>query len=95
MLHFLEVKYSSEKSRQIKTQLKTSIVKNLSQDRYVAPISGRLIELGIRDYRQYLIDEHNLVFYRIDAKEKQVILLALMDSRQSIRKLLHEVMLLS
>jgi plasmid stabilization system protein ParE len=93
--HFLTVKYSASLAIEIKQAIKSSIVKNLSKNPHIAPISGRLINLGIKDYRQYLIGEHNIVFYRIDEREKRVILLAVMDSRQSIQKLLSEIMLIS
>ena len=95
LIQFLEVKYSVEKAHQTKVLLKQSISTQLCKDPYIAPVSGRLIELGITDYRKELIDKHNVVFYRINEKNKQVILLAVMDTRQSIQKLLHEVMLLS
>ena len=57
--------------------------------------SERLLDLGVQEYRQLTVDEHNIVFYRVDTIRKKVILLAVMDSRQSIGKLLHEVNLLS
>ncbi len=95
LTHFLETKYSVEKSEAIKSSIKNAVLTNLTKDPFIAPISPRLIELGIKDYRQYLIDEYNIVFYRVVEKEKRVVLLAVMDARQSIQKLLQEVVLLS
>jgi len=95
LIHFLEIKYSPKKARRIKSDLKKVLAENLTQNPHIAPISNRLIDIGIRDFRQYLIDDHNMVFYRINESSKQVVLIAVMDSRQSIQKLLQEVLLLS
>lgn len=95
LIHFLEYKYSSQKAREIKSHIKEVLVKNLPQNPYIAPVSNRLIDIGIRDYRQYPIDEHNIVFYRINEDKKRVVLIAVMDSRQSIQKLLQEILLLA
>ena len=95
LIHFLEIKYSPQKAQNTKSHSKNILAKNLSQNPHIAPVSNRLLEIGIRDYRQYAVDEHNLVFFRINENEKQVVLIAVMDSRQSIQKLLLEVLLLS
>ena len=95
LIHFLEIKYSPQKAQNTKSLSKNILAKNLSQNPHIAPVSNRLLEIGIRDYRQYAVDEHSLVFYRINENEKQVVLIAVMDSRQSIQKLLLEVLLLS
>ncbi len=60
----------------------------------LAPISERLLELGIPDYRQWQLDKHNLLFYRVNEAEHRIELLLMMDSRQSLRKLLFELNLL-
>ena len=95
LIHFLETKYSPQKARKTKSHIKKALAKNLSQNPHIAPVGGRLIDIGIKDYRQYPVDEHNMVFYRIDEYEKRVVLLAVIDSRQSIQKLLLDVLLLS
>ena len=77
-----------------KQLIKQHISEKLSENPYVAPISNRLVELGLSDYRQYIVDKHNLVFYKINEDRKEVVLLAAMDSRQSIQKLLYELTLL-
>jgi plasmid stabilization system protein ParE len=89
------VKYSSSLALEAKQAIKNSILENLTSNPHVAPISDRLIDIGINGYRQFSIDKHNIVFYRIDESKKQVVLLAVMDSRQSIQKLLSEIILLS
>lgn len=94
LLHFIQSKYSSQLAENTKSQIKSEILKKLSDNPFVAPISERLVDLGITDYRQLMIDDHNLIFFRIDENDKKVILLAIMDSRQSIQKLLSEVILL-
>ena len=95
LIHFLETKYSPQKARKTKSYIKKVLAENLSLNPHIAPVSGRLMDIGIRDYRQYPVDEHNMVFYRINEDKKQVVLIAVMDSRQSIQKLLLEVLLLS
>jgi len=92
---FLQTKYSPQKARETKSNIKKVLAKNLSQNPLIAPVSNRLLEIGIRDYRQYPVDKNNMVFYRINEDKKQVVLIAAMDSRQSIQKLLLEVLLLS
>ncbi|MEO3677675.1 hypothetical protein ABGI61_01485 [Rheinheimera sp. FR7-31] len=54
----------------------------------MAPICKRLLALGGADYRQWQVDQHNLVFYRVDDAQKRIELLLLMDSRQNQQKLL-------
>jgi hypothetical protein len=60
----------------------------------LALISERLLALGIADYRQWQLDQHNLLFYRINDAQQRIELLLVMDSRQSLRKLLFELNLL-
>lgn len=95
LIHFLDIKYSTKYARDTKQKIKESILKNLLNNPHIAPISERLIDLGIKEYRQYVINDKNIVFYRIDEENKMIILLAVMDSRQSIQKLLSEALLLS
>ncbi|NQU33037.1 MAG: type II toxin-antitoxin system RelE/ParE family toxin [Bacteroidetes bacterium] len=95
LVHFLSIKFSPKLALETKQLIKSSIVENLSDNPFIAPISDRLVSLGIKEYRQYLIDQHNIVFYRVDEENRRVILLAVIDSRQSIQKLLSEVILLS
>lgn len=95
LIYFLSIKYSSKLASETKQIIKNSIQKNLSENPHLAPISNRLVELGIRKYHQYAVDRHNLIFFKINEEKKEVVLLAVMDSRQEIRKLLSEVLLLS
>lgn len=95
LIHFLETKYSPQKARKTKSDIKKVLEENLSQNPHIAPVSNRLLDIGIRDYRQYPVDKHNMVFYRINEDKKQVVLIAVMDNRQSIQKLLLDVLLLS
>jgi len=95
LIGFMETKYSPRKARAVKLKIKTTVESNLGKNPHIAPVSNRLIEIGISDYRQYPVDEHNMVFYRVNEDKKQVVLMAVMDSRQSIQKLLLEVLLLS
>ncbi len=95
LIHFLEIKYSPKKAQKTKSDIKKVLAENLSKNPHIAPISNRLIDIGIREFRQYPIDDHNIVFYRINETSKRVVLVAVMDGRQSIQKLLQEVLLLS
>ncbi|OZB03828.1 MAG: hypothetical protein B7X54_09090 [Idiomarina sp. 34-48-12] len=87
--------YSSELSEQTIAQIKTRIKNHLTGNPYIGAVSERLLALGITEYRQWSVDAHNLIFYSIDDNNQQILLLALMDSRQSIEKLLFELMILT
>lgn len=60
----------------------------------LAPVSERLFDLGLTEYRQWALDEHNVVFYKVHSTQCRIELLLIMDSRQSVRKLLFELNLL-
>jgi len=92
--HFLGKKYSPQHATDNKRVLQKKIKATLPENPHIAPISSRLIELGISEYRQWAIDDHNMIFYRISDEEGSVYLLLAMDSRQDIQKLLYELMLL-
>jgi hypothetical protein len=92
---FLTRKYSKTLSREQVTKIKRQINKKLIDNPHLAPPSQRLLPLGIYQCRQWSLDDHNIVFYRVDEDSKKIILLVAMDSRQSIEKLLYELMLLS
>ncbi|WP_194756323.1 hypothetical protein [Aliidiomarina indica] len=91
---FIEHNYSAALAEGVVTKIKTKIKQQLSANPSIAPISERLLNLGIADYRQWCVDDFNLVFYRVDEVNHQVELLALISAKQSIRKLLFEVNLL-
>lgn len=91
---FLENKYSASLADNVIADLKTKINEQLSVNPKVGPISDRLLNLGVADYRQWLVDGHNLVFYKVDDANRKVELLLVMSTKQSIRKLLFEVNLL-
>lgn len=91
---FLTEKYDSNFANEVLAEVKQHIQQQLADFPEIAPLSERLVALGIADYRQWQLDKHNLVFYRINHREQQLELLLLMDSRQSLRKLLFECNLL-
>ena len=76
------------------TAIQQQISQQLPTQPALAPISERLLELGIPDYRQWQLDKHNLLFYRVNEAEHRIELLLVMDSRQNLRKLLFELNLL-
>ena len=92
---FLAHKYGVEFAQLQVTLVRQNIEQHLPATPDIAPISPRLLEIGITEYRQWHIDKHNLLFYKVDPNRKEVQLLALVDSRQNIQKLLFELMLLA
>jgi len=90
---FLTRKHSAVVAEEAKKLIKQKVV-DLSSHPFSSPVSERLSALGFIDYRQMQVDHHNLVFYRVDEKEGKVVLIAVMDSRQSIEQLLYETMLI-
>ncbi len=92
---FLTRKFSHSVATETRQAIKEKISTQLSTQPYAAPRSERLTELGLTEYRQLLIDKHNVVFFRVDESNSTVILLLVIDSRQDLKKLLFEVNLLA
>ena len=91
---FLTRKYGEDVARKQKKLLRKNIESKLCANPHIAPVSDRLLSLGMPEYRQWCIDEHNILYFKINEQNKQIELLAVMDARQSIQKLLFEIMLL-
>jgi len=91
---FLTRKFSETVARKAKRAISTKVQSQLSNNPHSAPQSDRLLALGLAEYRQLLVDDHNIVFFRVDESTKTVILLLVIDSRQDLEKLLFEVNLL-
>ncbi|RUO73270.1 hypothetical protein CWI78_02150 [Idiomarina ramblicola] len=91
---FLTRKHSQSVALNTVMTIKSRIQERLPVNPEIAPISERLFDLGLTDYRQWLIDEHNLIIYKVNQSDSRVELLLVMDSRQSTRKLLFEMNLL-
>lgn len=94
LVAFLTEKYSATLTQNTLAHIKQRIKQDLATHPTLAPISERLLALGIADYRQWQVDQHNLLFYRVDGQKQRIELLLLMDSRQNLQKLLFELMLL-
>lgn len=92
---FLTAKYSAMLAVEVLNSIKNQIQQQLPANPELAPVSERLIALGVNDYRQWTLDKHNMLFYRVNHSLQRIELLAVMDSRQNIRKLLFELMLLA
>ncbi len=92
---FLARKYGRQHARDNRSMLLEKIQSILPTQPRIAPVSPRLIDLGISNYRQWAIDDHNIIFYKINDEDAEVHLLLVMDSRQSIQKLLFELLLLN
>lgn len=90
---FLTRKYGASVADEAQSVIKQQVLE-LSTRPFSFPISERLSTLGFMDYRQMLVDRHNLVIYRIKEDENKIVLIAVMDSRQSIEQLLYETMLI-
>ncbi|CAA0078572.1 Uncharacterised protein [Zhongshania aliphaticivorans] len=86
---FLNSKYGAEVATAARDLIKLKVAA-LSRNPYSGPVSERLSVLGFNDYRQLLIDQHSLVYYRVDNEENRVVLVVVMDSRQSVAQLLYE-----
>lgn len=95
LVYFLAHKHSNKRAQLIKKNIRQKIEQDLIKNPKIAPISNRLIELGISQYRQYSLDEHNILFYQLDELNHTINLLAVIDSRQDIQKLLYEITLLA
>ena len=91
---FLSKKYGEDVAKKQKEALRNRISNKLRANPHIAPVSDRLLSLGMPEYRQWCIDEHNILYFKINEQNNQIELLAVMDSRQSIQKLLFEIMLL-
>ncbi|MBU1437965.1 MAG: hypothetical protein KKF79_11405 [Gammaproteobacteria bacterium] len=91
---FLTTAFGEELAATTLAFLQQQISQQLPTQPELAPISERLLALGIPDYRQWQLDKNNLLFYRVNNAEQRIELLLVMDSRQSLRKLLFELNLL-
>lgn len=91
---FLTEKYGESSATEALTGIKQQIEQYLPSTPEIAPISERLLALGIVDYRQWQLDKHNILFYKANSQHQTVELLLVIDSRQSLRKLLFELNLL-
>lgn len=89
MCAFLNRKHGAALVMQTRDLIKLRVTE-LSSNPYAGPVSDRLAALGFTQYRQLLIDQHNLVCYRVDEAAHKIVLVLVMDSRQSIEQLLYE-----
>lgn len=92
---FLTKKYGEDVARKQQKLLRKNIERKLCTNPHIAPVSDRLLALGMTEYRQWHVDEHNILYFKINEQSSQIELLAVMDSRQSIQKVLFEIMLLT
>lgn len=91
---FLSKKYDDEFAGNQIESIRNDIQNKLCTNPYIAPVSERLLALGMSEYRQWCVDEHNILYFRIREESSQIELLAVMDARQNIQKLLFEIMVL-
>ena len=91
---FLSKKNDEEFAGKQIASLRNKLERKLCANPYIAPVSDRLLSLGMSEYRQWCVDEHNILYFKINEENKQIELLAIMDARQSIQKLLFEITLL-
>ena len=88
---FLERKFSKELSEAAQSQIRKAIEETLPFNPFMGSVCDRLLDLGVAGYRQWIIDKHNTVIYRVDEDNKELIILLAFDSRQSLQKLLTDV----
>lgn len=89
--NFLSRKFSKEVSEAAQAQIRTAIEQVLPSNPFIGSECDRLLDLGVVGYRQWVIDKHNTVIYRIDENNKDLVVLLTFDSRQSLQKLLTDV----
>ena len=88
---FLSFRYSSELADQTLAKTEIKVAKVLTELPEIAPFSERLMVLGASDYRQWQIDDHNLLFYAYDQTAQTIELLFIIDSRQDLQQALFEL----
>lgn len=91
---FLTRQHGVEYTQAFIEELQKQIDYQLSAHPYSASISERMFSIGVTNYRQLTVSKYCLVLFKINENERVVRLDLVMDSRQSIRKLLEEVNLL-
>jgi len=90
LCNFLSMKYGAEIASQTRQTIRQR-VSLLPENPNLGLVSDRLEALGFSDYRQLSIDTHNIVYYRVNTVLDKIILVGVIDPRQSIEKLLYEV----
>ena len=88
---FLLRKFSKEVSDTAQANIRKAIEEALPSNPFSGSECDRLLDLGVVGYRQWVIDQHNTVIYRVDEKNKELVILLVFDSRQSLQKLLTDV----
>jgi len=89
--YFLAHNYSEELANDVREQIRISINKKLAINPFLGPVSERLMSMGIKKYRQLLVAEHNLIFYKVE--NDKLVILAVMDTRQNISDVLYNALL--
>ena len=92
LCNFLARKYSQNLASKTRLTVQKDIQEKLLIDPFIGPVCDRLLDLGVPGYRQLIVDKHNLVLYKVDEVHQKVIILLVFDSRQSIEKLLSDVL---
>lgn len=91
---FLKRKFSTEVSEAAQSKIRKAIEETLPFNPFMGSVCDRLLDLGVAGYRQWVIDKHNTVIYRIDEDNEELVILMAFDSRQSLQKLLIDVNLI-
>jgi len=91
---FLSKNYSQALAIKNKKKLKEYITSRLETTPFAAPVSERMLSMGLSEYRQLHVPEHNIVIYTVNEHVKLVTLILVSDARQSIRKLLYDINIL-
>ena len=91
---FLLRKFSKKVSQAAQAKIRAAIEDTLASNPFLGSECDRLLDLGVVGYQQWVIDKHNTVIYRIDEQRKELVILLVFDSRQSLQKLLTDVNLI-
>ena len=92
LMSFLQIKYSTEVAISARDQIKQRVTV-LAEQPEIGPICQRLLDLGVAGYRELLIDEHDLLIYKVDSEAGVISVLLVFDTRQSLQKLLTDIQL--
>ena len=84
LCNFLSRKFSRALAKETKLSIQKELIERLPENPLIGPVCDRLLDLGVAGYRQLMIDEHNIVIYRVDDEKEQISILLVFDSRQSL-----------
>nr|WP_136250291.1 type II toxin-antitoxin system RelE/ParE family toxin [Ningiella ruwaisensis] len=89
--YFLSANYSEELALNTLNEIEQKIREVLHPNPFLGAVIPELQEIGICSYRKFIIDKHNVLFYKLE--DKSLIILAIMDMRQNINDVLYDALI--